>query len=312
MNNLKQKTNPYRSLGDGRCSAWPQGSCRLDFLSCRARVAAFCLLFAGLYCFLSPQMSQSAELPPDLKGIIERGKIVVAMFRGEAPPFFMRDSHGDMFGYDIELAQDLAARLGVALEWDKTADTYDQVIELVATGKADIGISALSKTLFRARFVRFSEPYVILRQALMLNRLLAARSNIAASTESLQSHKGTTIAVVEGSAYVDFAKDNFPTAEIVHREDWNEAVQDVLSGKFLLAFSDELSAYNWSRKNPESAVFLKTIILEDSKDTIAFAVAWNRTHFLSWLNLYLEKIRSDGTEKKLRAYYLESDQWRRK
>lgn len=60
------------------------------------------------------------------------------------------------------------------------------------------------------------------------------------------------------------------------------------------------------------ALYLQTTILREKKDTIALAVHWQDSNFLSWLNLYLEKAGMDGTLKRLKRVYLESEEWLKK
>ena len=112
----------------------------------------------------------------DLKTIVDRGTLQVALTRFDLPAFHWRS--GELFaGPEIELARQLARALGVAVNFLDDAPSFDSVIDTVASGRADIGISKLSQTYYRLMRVRFSEPYITLRHALLYERAgVAARA----------------------------------------------------------------------------------------------------------------------------------------
>ncbi len=263
-----------------------------------------------LFLLLLNSFSFAEELPPDIKRIKEKGKIIVAIYYEDTPPFFMHDKKGEFYGFDVELAQDIAKKLDVALEHNYEAKTFDDLVSLVAERKADVAISMLSNTLNRAIKVRFTQPYITLHQSLLINRLkiaqLKGKGDNPAETLNRSEVK---IGVISGTSYVDFAKRDYPEAEIVPYQNWDEAIQDVLTGDIMAVLYDEIEIKNWHRKNPEGALYLQTAILEDRKDPLAFAVNWEDEHLLSWLNLYLEKIKTEGTYSRLINTYLDTEEW---
>src|SRR5208337_326418 len=85
------------------------------------------------------------------------------------------DSEGRLYGVDIRLAENIAAKLGVKVEYNRNSTTFNEVVDTVARHEADIGIGSLSCTLERAKRVSFTKPYIILHQGLLINRVAAAR-----------------------------------------------------------------------------------------------------------------------------------------
>ena len=73
------------------------------------------------------------------------------------PPFALVDAQGRPAGRDVEMMDELARRLGVGLEWRRTP--FEELIETVASGGADLACATLGITEERARRVRFTEPY---------------------------------------------------------------------------------------------------------------------------------------------------------
>ncbi|MGE5572431.1 MAG: amino acid ABC transporter substrate-binding protein [Bacillota bacterium] len=74
------------------------------------------------------------------------------------PPMEYRDEQGKLIGFDVDLADEIGRRLGVAIEWVPTA--WDGVILALESGKFDMILSSMTITEERAKKVDFSPPYI--------------------------------------------------------------------------------------------------------------------------------------------------------
>lgn len=227
----------------------------------------------------------------DIQGIVERGKLVVAILKIDNPPFFITTPQGKIEGIDIELSDRIAKELGVTLEINRTANTYDEVINLVASGKVDLGVSKLSYTDERAKKVLYTKPYAIFRKAMLVNRLLYAgikkQHNVNTLIDLFSKHD-STIGVIKKSSYVDFAENLFPKASIIEIETWDQALNLVLEGKILALFRDEFETRKFLLSRPDTNLKLLPLIIKSQEDSIRMAVPRNRLHFLLWINGFLE------------------------
>ncbi|HEX7232983.1 MAG TPA: transporter substrate-binding domain-containing protein, partial [Candidatus Binatia bacterium] len=189
-----------------------------------------------------PATAQSAlrsELARDLQSIVDAKLLRVAITRFDLPSFHVHGPDGSLLGPEIEMAQQIGRALGVKVEFLDNAASFDAVVNFIADGGADIGISKLSQTYNRLMRVRFSEPYVTLRHSLLFNRVAIARAaDGRPPAAALQKFKGR-LGVIAGSAYVDFAHRNFPNATVVEARDWNEAVGSLLNGQVQAVYRDE-------------------------------------------------------------------------
>ncbi len=239
--------------------------------------------------------------PPDLRGICERQTLRVARYGGDRRPFFFLDG-GRWVGFDVDLARDIARRLGVRYEEDTSATSFDAVIDRVASGSADIAVSKLSSTLERARRVRFSTPYLTVYQALLVNRLAAPRA-----TDPFRELNAArySVGALAGSAYVGYAEGIFPAAEVRAYDDFDAMTDDVVRGEIYAALMDSARANRWRRSNPEQLIQVRTTIDKARRDPLAIAVAWDATHLLAWIDLYLQTIRADGTAEQLYTEWFE-------
>lgn len=262
----------------------------------------------------NPLVSQGTDLAPDIQRIVERGKIIVAVFFEDVPPFFMHNKKGEFTGIDVEIAQDIANKLGVEVEFNRSPETFDEIVDVVANHEADVAISLLSDTLNRAMRVRFSDSYVELHQTLLINRLeLAKRFPEAETADEINlalNQPGIKIGVISGTSYVDFVKETYPLATSVPYEDFSVMVEDVTKGTLFALLYDELEISNWKYANPDGGLLLKIVVLDKQKDTIAFAVHRDDVNLLAWLNLYLAKARDNGFLDSLLDTYLTRNEWR--
>ena len=236
-----------------------------------------------------------ATMPPDIEQILARGKLVVAVLGSDNAPFFMDMGEAQPGGLDIQLAQAIADQLDVKLELNRTADTFNGVVDTVYNREADLAISKISRTMKRARRVRFSHPYLQMRQGLLVNRLLLAQQTTTENVvEAIRQLTGD-VGVITGSSYVGFLQQRFPKATIVELESWQDIVAAVSSGEILAGYRDELEIKKVVLTKPDAALQLKTAVLTDTQDSLAMVLPWDSSHLLAFVNQYLDTLDKDLT-----------------
>jgi len=240
-------------------------------------------------CAAAQTASDSSALagPPDLIGIAERGHLVVAMTSFDNAPFYsVKD--GKLVGIDVDLSNDIAAALGVDVVFDRTAETFNDVVAKVKNGEADIAVSKISRTNARALVVAFSDPYVRLKNALMFNRLnLAQKSQGQDLGDYIRNFNGD-LGVIENSSFANFAKLRFPKANLVPFKTWGEVVDATIAGKIDAAYRDEFEVRRIAEDRPETSISLRTVTIADARDAIAVAVPWNAPRLLAMVNQVID------------------------
>lgn len=232
-------------------------------------------------------LSVRTEMPPDMQRILDRGTLIVALLGNDNPPFFMGETQTPD-GLDIKIAQGLADALDVDLEFNRSAQTFNEVVDQVYQLEADIAISKLSRTLSRTKRVRFSHPYVTMRQGLLVNRLqLAQQTEGNHVVEAIRNFNGN-VGVIAGSSYSSFIKQKFPAATIQAYSTWDDIVKAVVLGDIQAAYRDELEIKKVVLKNPDAALRLQTIALTDTQDQIAMALPWDSQTLQAFVNQYLD------------------------
>jgi polar amino acid transport system substrate-binding protein len=100
-----------------------------------------------------------------LDKIKNAGKIVVGT-SADYEPFEYIDASGNMIGFDIDLMNEIAKRMGVTVEWQNMP--FDSLIAGVQEGKLDASISAFNYTADRDKTVDFTDPYYTSEDAFMV------------------------------------------------------------------------------------------------------------------------------------------------
>ena len=260
-------------------------------------------LLPALFLAIAPAaLGAEHTYPPDIRKILDRKRLIVALPERDQPPFFWYDpAQKQHRGFDVELAQQIAVRLGLgadAVEFNREAKSFNGVIDVVQAGRADVAICKLSATLARSRRMLFTSPYVVLRKGLLINRLRFARLKRGRSpAEAIRDFRGR-VAVIANSSYEGYAREMFlrggeTPAQIDRRialkKNWEEVIRAVESGEVDAAFRDELEIKKVFRQRPDVAIRLQSVVFKDTRDPIAIAVDWKSTHLHKWLQLFLHK-----------------------
>ena len=271
----------------------------------KLRLKIFLCLFLLVFFLIKVQM-QETPAAPGIKKITDRGKLIVAIHSEDQPPFFYLDKNGQLKGQDIEIAKGIAAELGVNLVFNRDAKAFNDLVDIVSVGKADMAISKLSRTLKRAKIVKFSNPYVVFHQALILNRLELAKK--APTNEDIdpfiKDFKGK-IGIIANSSYVNYAKKYFPNAKPIEFPTWDDVVEAVFDGVVLAGYRDEMEIRKIIKGRSDASLKVKSVVIKDVKDPIAIAIARENDQLVFWVNLYLEQLNLNITAEKLLEKYPE-------
>lgn len=237
--------------------------------------------------------STKAPLPdlplwmPALKEIKQRGKLIVATTSGHNPLCRMLTPDGKLVGIDIDIMQDLADKLGVKLQMLDHFKGNEDVVNYVAQNKADFGIAKMSYSIERSRKVFYSKPYLVVKQAMLINRRFLTKTSKNMTVVDFLNNERSIIAVVKQSAYYVYAKSLFPKAQII-QGDWDkEIIPKIMKGEITAAFRDEIRVKNHLKTHPVASLTLYPLIFKAQLDPIMVVSRPNSQSLLEWLNAYL-------------------------
>jgi polar amino acid transport system substrate-binding protein len=222
----------------------------------------------------------------DLQNIIKNGVLRVAVTRFDLPAFHWHEN-GELRGPEIEFVRQIARALDIKVEFVESPDSFNAVIDAVAAGDADIGMSKLSQTYARLTRVRFSQPYITLRHGLLFDRqTISAGSQSRAPAEAIRVFKGR-IGVIQRSAYVDFGKRKFPGAQVVETPNWNAAIDDLLAHRVDAIYRDEFEIRRVLKNRPALNVGFGVAIATDQQDFLSIAICKNCAMLQEFVNYHI-------------------------
>lgn len=252
-------------------------------------LVALGLILLGALTPISPLHAQ--ERPKDSQAIIARGTIRVAITKFDLPAFHWRKPNGELAGPEIDLARLIGRLLKVGVEFVDDCPTFEAVIDAVASGRADIGVSKLSQTPGRILHVRFSDPYLTLRQALLFDRVyIGAQAAGRAPEEELRKFSGT-VGVIAKSEYVDFAQRNFPDAQISELQTWEDSIEALMNNRVDAIYRDEFEVRRVLKNNPALNVRFGSAALTDQKSFLSFAICETCSRLQEFINYQIAENR---------------------
>lgn len=258
------------------------------------------LLFSSIAYSQIP--TSTVPLPADVAAIKKKNVLVVAMTKKDNPPFFSGEGD-DIKGLDVEIARRIGVMLGVPVQFRRDAESFAEVVEQVRTNGADIAVSKLSITGPRLMTVRFSVPYLKLKQAMIINRLWLSQNSKGKETHEVIRNFDGKISFIRNSSYDTFARINFPHAQFLPEDSWSAIIDNVMSGKIAAGYRDEFEIKKISFEKPAAAISTKTVTISDSVDNIAVAVNYNSTHLLSIIDFVIRNEFHNVDTKRLMDRY---------
>ncbi len=232
------------------------------------------------------QAAGASLTPPDIEKVIARNELVVAIPAFDSQPFYFT-RNGELKGFDVELARSIAASLKVPVRFNRVAQSFDELVDIVARGDADLALGKLSRTTSRVQRVRFSQPYVIFHHALAINRVELAKMSKGRGMDALIRDFQGSIGVLRKSSFVEFAHENFPKARVVEMADWSSALSALRKGEVTAVYRDEFEIKRLLKKDPAAALTLRTVTLTDTVDSIGVALNPSSRQLLALVDLYL-------------------------
>ncbi len=99
------------------------------------------------------------------KQLISKDKLMVGMC-SDYPPYESLNASGEIEGFDVDMAKELAELMGLELEIKQME--FSQIVTAVQMGQVDIGVSAFA---YKAdRDVLFSDPYIETDQVMVVTK----------------------------------------------------------------------------------------------------------------------------------------------
>lgn len=218
-------------------------------------------------------------------------------------PWAMKDKKGGYTGFEIEVAQKLAADMGVNITFVPTK--WSGIIPALLTGKFDIIIGGMGITPERNLKVNFSDPYEFSGMSLVANRKLAAGH---AGLEAFNNADMTIVARI-GTTAAAAAKKYLPEAKLRLFDDEGQALQEVLNNRAAAMVSSQPFPEFQTLKYADK-LFLPLAGKTFTKEPIGFAIRKGDADFLNFLNNWIRVRNADGWLQERYDYWFTTQDWK--
>ena len=241
---------------------------------------------------------QAAALMPALAGenlaAIKQAGVLKIGTEGTYAPFTFHDASGKLVGFDVEIGEAVAAKLGVKAEF--VEGKWDGLIAGIDAKRYDTVINQVGITDARKQKYDFSEPYIASKAVLIVRDGDDSIKTFAdlkgkKSAQSLTSNFGK-IATQSG-------------AELVGTDGFDQSIQLVLTGRADATLNDSLSFYDFKKHKPDAPV--KIVAQKENADYSAAIIRKNEPELLAAINKALADIKADGTYEKISQKYFGQD-----
>jgi len=259
-------------------------------------IAILALVFTGCSAQNQAPADQAAvEVKPQnlLEQIKADGKISFGT-EGTYAPFTFHDKDGKLTGFDVEIAEEIAKRLGVKAEFIETK--WDGMFAGLDAKRFDAIANEVTIKPDRLEKYDFSDPYIISKSVLIVNE---ENSDI----KSFEDLKGRKAGQSLTSNLADIAK-SFG-AEIIQVDGFNQSIDLLVSKRIDATINDSLSFMDFKKQRPE--VPIKVVDEMDTTGQMGIMFNKGNEELVEAVNKALNEMKADGTYLKISEKWFGED-----
>ena len=232
-------------------------------------------------------------------------KVVRIGVEGAYPPFSWVTPDGELKGFDIDIAKALVAAMGAEVKL--IPQDWDGIIPALLARKYDAIVASMSITEERKKKVAFSDKYYNTPGKFVCKK--GAMKDFTRA-EVAQATKGKSIAVQRATIHDRFVTEQGGEGVKVKRYGTqDDAYLDLVAGRVDMLLADSVAIDDGFLKKPEGKDF--QFIGPDLSEVEYFgegagiAIRKQDTDLVEMFNKAIQKIRQDGTYKKIQDKYFD-------
>lgn len=246
-------------------------------------IAVLCLLFVGCG---TNSTATSGKTGGAVWSRVEQNKVIKVAFEGTYPPFNYQNEQKQFAGFDVDISNEIAKRLGVKAEF--IATPWEGLIGGLQSDKFDIVIAQMGINEERKKSVDFTDPYVITGAVLVTRQ----DTNDIVKLEDIKNKK---VGVGAGTTFEKVAR-SVQGADVRNYKSAGEYFTDLQNKRLDAIINDNLVATYRIKQNNLSLKVSPSLV---SKDLIGMAIKQGNTDFVEKVNKALADIKEDGTYEQL-------------
>ncbi len=265
-------------------------------MSFHTRIATLAVLTASAALVLSGcsgSSSPASSTADDGLGLVSAGTLTVAT-EGTYRPFSFHDETGDLVGFDVEIAEAVADKLGLEVKFQETQ--WDAIFAGLEAGRFDVIANQVSINAEREEKYLFSTPYTVSPGVIVV-------PEDEDSISSFGDLAGKTTAQSLTSNWYELAQDSGATVEPV--EGWAQAVALLTQGRVDATINDELTFLDYEKTDGPTG--LKIAAETDDPASSAFAFTKDKQALVDAIDSALAELRDEGVLAQISEKYFGAD-----
>ena len=237
-------------------------------------------------------LATGAYAQSSLEAIKSAGVIKIGT-EGTYAPFTFHDASGKLVGFDVEIGEAIASKLGVKAEF--VEGKWDGLIAGIDAKRYDLVINQVSITPERQAKYDFSAPYITSKAVLLVKNDSTIDSFAALKDKKAAQSLSSNFGKLAQSA----------GAELVATEGFNQSVELVLSGRADATINDSISFLDFKKHKPDAP--LKIAATQENADHAGVLLAKGQPELLDAITKALATAQADGTYLQISQKYFGAD-----
>ncbi len=226
-------------------------------------------------------------------GLVSEGTLTVAT-EGTYRPFSFHDETGALVGFDVEIAEAVADKLGLEVRFEETQ--WDAIFAGLDAGRFDVIANQVSINPEREEKYLFSEPYTVSPGVIVV-------PEDDDSITSFDDLAGKTTAQSLTSNWYELAQASGATVEAV--EGWAQAVALLQQGRVDATINDNLTFLDSEQTNGPTG--LKIAAETDDPGLSALAFTQDKESLVTAVDEALAELREEGVLAEISDKYFGTD-----
>ena len=235
---------------------------------------------------------QSADL---LEQIQDRGELIIAT-EGTWAPWTYHDEEDDLVGFDVEVAQRVAEKLGVKATF--VEGEFDGLLAGLETGRYDMIANGVEITEERSEKYDFSTPYAYIHTAVITR-------GDDDSIQSLEDLDGKNTANTIDSTYTALAESY--GANAVGVDDLNQTIELLLSGRIDATLNAEVTYADYMQAHPDANLKIAAVTEEASQVAFPLRKGDETASLRQQIDQAVNELRESGELAQISTKYFGSD-----
>lgn len=226
----------------------------------------------------------------DLLARIQEAGVIIIGTEGTYSPNSYHDENGKLVGFDVEVAEKIAEKLGVRAEFVESK--WDSLFAGMDSGRIDIVVNEVEVSEERREKYDFSEPYTYIHGALLVE-------DDNDEIQRVEDLEGKRAAQNLTSSWGQLAESY--GAELVGVDSMNQSVELILTGRADVTLNAETAFYDFMKNRPHQGV--KIAGMTDSTTSSVVPVRKGNESLVNAINEALEEMKESGELAELSVKY---------